>query len=127
MNDSDSSLEGAPDEARERSLEEDLRQLAEDARALAEAELAYQKSRAAFAGQEAKRIAILGAMAAVLVFFALMALTFGLVFALTPLLTAWGATAAVVGGLLLVAVLCGLIAVSRWKYMAAKLSNKEPE
>ena len=125
MKDSETSLDGTLNETRERSLEDDLRQLAEDARALAEAELAYQKSRAAFVGQEAKRMAILGAMAAVLVFFALMALTFGLVFALTPLLTAWGATAAVVGGLLLVAALCGLIAVSRWKYMAAKLSNQE--
>jgi hypothetical protein len=114
-------------EARERSLSDDLRQLAEDARALAEAELAYQRSRAAFAGQEAKRIAMLGALAAVLVFFALMALTVGLVIALTPLLTAWGATAAVFAGLLVVAGLFALLAASRWKRMAATLADEKPE
>lgn len=100
-----------------------MRQLAADARVLAQAELAFQKSRAAFAGQEIKRIAILGVFAAVLVFFALMALTLGLVLALTPLLGAWGATAAVVGGLLLVAAIAGLLAAGRWKRMTALISN----
>lgn len=111
-------------DASERSLTEDLRQLADDARALARAEIAYQKSRAVFAGQEVKWIAILGLLAAVLVFFALMALTLGLVLALTPILTAWGATAAVFVGLLAVAGLCALLAASRWKNMAATLSDE---
>jgi hypothetical protein len=114
----------APADASERSLSDDLRQLADDARVLAQAELAYQKSRAAFAGQEVKRIAILGTLAAVLVFFALMALTLGLVIALTPLLTAWGATAAVFCGLLIVAGLCALLASSRWKRMTAMLADE---
>ncbi|MCB2075994.1 MAG: phage holin family protein [Novosphingobium sp.] len=127
MNDSEPSTARVSGDARERSLPEDLRELAEDARALAEAEFAYQKSRAAFAGQEAKRIAILGLLAAALVFFALMALTLGLVLALTPMLTAWGATAVVVGGLLLVAAICGILAATRWRNMAVTLSEKDPE
>lgn len=108
----------------ERSLADDLRQLADDARTLAQAELAYQKSRAAFAGQEAKGIALLGVLAAILVFFSLMALTVGLVIALAPILTAWGATAAVFGGLLLAAMLCALLAASRWKRMMTLLSDE---
>lgn len=102
-------------EASERSLSDDLRQLVDDARAVAQAEVEYQKSRAAFAGQEARGIALLAVLAAVLAFFALMALTVGLVIALIPLLTAWGATAAVTGGLLIIAGLCGLGAARRWR------------
>ena len=109
--------------ARERSLQEDLRLLADDARVLAQAELAYQKSRAAFAGQEAGRIALLGVLAAVLVFFALMALTLGVVLALTPVLGAWGATAAATGGLLLVAAILGMIVASRVRHMKATLTD----
>lgn len=123
MSDSQPSLAKSVGEAIDRSLPEDLRQLADDARALAEAELAYQKSRAAFAGQEVKRITMLGALAAALVFFALMALTLGLVLALTPLLTAWGATAAVTAGLLITAGLCGLLAAIRWKRMVGRLAE----
>jgi len=108
----------------ERSLIDDLRQLAADARALAEAEAAYQKSRAAFAGEQAKWIAILGLLGAVLFFFALMALTVGLVIALVPLLTAWGATAAVFGGLLLLAGLCAMLAAGRWKHMNRVLRDE---
>lgn len=127
MDDSTPFLTQTPDEARERSLPEDLRQLADDARALAEAELAYQRTRAAFAGQESKRIALLGVFAAVLVFFSLMALTVGLVIALTPVLTAWGATAAVFGGLLIVAGVFALLALSRWKRMTAMLADEKAE
>jgi hypothetical protein len=122
MHDSTPSRTASAD-ASERSLSDDLRQLAEDARALAQAELAFQKSRAAYAGGQAKWIAILGALAAVLVFFALMALTVGLVIALTPTLTAWGATAAVFVGLLIVAGLCALLAAGHWKRLAAMFSD----
>ncbi len=113
------------EEAAERSLKDDLRQLALDARALADAEVSYQKSRAAFAGRETKWIAVLGVVAAVFAFFALVALTVGLVIALTPLLTAWGATAAVFGGLLGVALVCGLIAARRWSHMRETLAEKK--
>jgi hypothetical protein len=84
----------------------DIRQLAADAKNLAEAELAYQTSRAKVAGEAARNIALFGVVAFVLAFFALGALTVGLLLALTPLVTAWGATAIVVGALLIGAFLC---------------------
>lgn len=94
------------------SLVNDLRQLAGDAKTLAEAELAYQISRAKVTGEAARNVAIFGVVAFVLAFFALGALTVGLLLALTPLVTAWGATAIVVGALALGAFAC-LIAASR--------------
>lgn len=111
-------------DASERTLQDDLRLLAADAKALAEAEVAYQKARAGFAGSELPRIAMLGIVAAVLAFFALMALTVGAVLSLTPVLGPWGATAAVVGGLLFIAALCAGVAVLRWKFVAGLLSDK---
>ena len=90
----------------------DLRQLAGDAKNLAEAELAYQASRAKVAGEAARNVAIFGVVAFVLAFFALGALTVGLLLALTPLVTAWGATAIVAGALVLGAFSC-LLAANR--------------
>lgn len=113
------------DDPRERSLADDLRQLAEDGKAYAEAELAYQKSRAALAGQGVKTIAIFGGLAAALVFFALMALTLGLVLALTPLLTAWGAAAASFVGLLVLALICAMVANARFKRMKQFLGPQD--
>ena len=105
-------------------LVDDLRQLAADGRTLLEAELTYQKSRAALAGKAAGGIAGWGALALALVFFALMALVMGLILALTPLLGAWVAMAAVVVGLLVAAALAGAIAAQRWKRTAAQLAEK---
>ncbi|MCK9544238.1 MAG: phage holin family protein [Novosphingobium sp.] len=101
---------GTDDDARERSLVEDLRKLAGDGRAFAEAEIAYQRARVAYAGAAARPIAALGALALCFVFFALMAATVGSVIALAPRLGAWGATGAVAGGLILLAALCALVA-----------------
>ena len=111
------------EDAAERSLVEDVRQLAEDARTLAEAELAYQRSRASLAGSSIGRIAGLGTLALVLVYFALMALVFGLVLALVPHLTTWGATAAVVLGLLIAAALAAGVALAKWKRLSALLKD----
>ncbi len=105
----------------------DLRRLAADAKTLAEAELAYQKSRAAVVGRSVKTIAIYCTLAAVLVVFALGALTVGLLLALTPLVTAWGATAIVAGGLVLAAALCAFAAGGRWRRMTALLGAKDKQ
>lgn len=102
-------------------LTDEIRQLATEARALAEAEAAYQKSRAAFAGSTIPRVIALAVLAAVLGFFALMALTLGAVLALTPMLGAWGAAGAVAGSLLLIALICLALAAARWKWMASIL------
>ena len=114
-------------DAAERSLVEDVRQLIEDGRTLAEAELAYQKSRAAVAGDGVKGAAAYGGLAIALVLFALVALTVGLLIALTPWLTALGATAAVTLGLLLVAGLCTLTAKRRWSAMTEAISGSTDE
>ena len=108
-----------------RSFAEDLRQLADEAKALAEAEFAFQKSRAAYAGSETKGIAGLLVVAAVLVFFAVMALVTGTVIALGPLLGLWGAMAAVTLGLLLLAGLCALGARSKLKRMMAIIGDEK--
>lgn len=112
-----------PDPA-ERSLMEDLRLLAGDARTLAEAELAYQKSRASVLSGGLGKIAGLGAIAALLAILALVALVVGLVFALTPILTAWGATAVVTVGLLLLALVLALWARSSWASLTAVLTGE---
>lgn len=108
---------------RDRSLAGDLRSLAETGRTLAQAELAYQKARAAYAGGEARTIAILGVLAAVLVFFALMGLTFGLVLGLATQFGPWIATAIVVGGLLVVAFILLLMVKARTGRMLANLAD----
>lgn len=103
------------EEARDRSLHDDLRVLAEEARTAAEAEFAFQKSRAAYAGKALPKIAGLLVGAAVLVFFAVMALVVGLVIALAPLLTPWGSMALVTIVLLALALLLALMARSRFE------------
>lgn len=109
----------------ERSLVDDLRLLADDARAFARAEYAYQKSRGFHAGQELKRAVIFTALAVACIIVALMALTMGAVFALTPVLTAWGATAAVVLSLLVLAAVFAVIASTRLRRTAAVLEGDE--
>jgi hypothetical protein len=109
----------------DRSLADDLRQLAEDGKVLARAEAAYQKARAAYLGEQARGIAIRGALAAALVLFALMALALGLVLGLAPMLTIWGATAVVVGGFLLVAFVLAGSASAKWRRMVRMLGSDE--
>lgn len=109
------------------TLEDDLRALIGDGRAFIEAELAWQKARAVFVGKQMGGIALLGLLALALAFFALMALVFGLVLALATTLGAWGATAAVTGGLLLVAALAGLLAALRTKRMVRLIADKQAE
>lgn len=113
-----------PEEAEDPTFAEDLQQLVQEARMLAQAEFAFQKTRAAYAGAEAKTIALLGLIAAVLVFFAIIALVLGAVIALTPALTPWGATAAVTLGLLLSAGICALAAKARFGRMMNAVSDK---
>jgi hypothetical protein len=105
----------------------DIRQLATDAKTLAEAELAFQVSRAKVAGEAARNVAIFGVVAFVFGFFALGALTVGLLLALTPLVTAWGATAIVVGLLALGAILCVSAALRRIRRLRTVLSGGDGE
>jgi uncharacterized membrane protein YqjE len=101
-----------------RSLVDDLRLLADDARTLAEAEFAYQKSRAQVFGGGIGKIVGLAVAALLLVSLALMGLVVGLILALSPLITAWGATAVVVGVLMILAGMAALWAKSLWTRLA---------
>ena len=97
-----------------RSLRDDVEALIEDGRTYLETELVYQKTRAAFVADRAKGALIFGAVAALLGFLALIGLTVGLIIALTPHLTAWGASALVVALLLLGAWIAVGAASKRW-------------
>lgn len=124
--------DGTPDlatgeAARHRHLEDDLRGLFDRGLAFAMTEVELQKARGAYAAGKIKWVAILGGLALVLAFFSLVALTVGLVIALTPMLGALGATFAVFVGLLIVGLACALIAAGQWKSMIKALSNRGSE
>ncbi|WP_260923504.1 phage holin family protein [Novosphingobium sp. 9] len=106
------------------TLVEDLRGLIDETFDLAQAEIAFQKSRAAYAGAETRNVVAMLIMAAIFGFFAFMALVVGLVIALGPLLTPWGAMATVTLGLLVLAALCALSARSRVKRLISALRGK---
>lgn len=118
--------EAADRNARERSLIDDLRQLAQDGRTFAEAEFAYQRSRAAFAGQESKALVALGAGALFFVFFALMALTMGVLMGLAAEVGPWLATLIVVAILFVLALICAITAKTRASRLARLLRDNRP-
>lgn len=119
----------APCPDSERSLIEDVEALIDDGKTYLEAEIAYQKTRAAYVTDKARSALIFGAVAAVLGCLALMGLTVGLIIALTPILTAWGASALVVGLLLAGAVIASRAASERWKGLMSAIegtSGRQP-
>lgn len=83
------------------SIASDLAALAEDGKTLFEAEIGFQKTRLAFAANRSKTALLSGVFALGFIHLALIALVVGMVIALTPYVTAFGATAIVVGVLLL--------------------------
>lgn len=107
-----------------RSLRDDVEALIEDGRIYLETELVYQKSRAAFVADRAKGAVIFGAVAILLAFLALIGLTVGLIFALTPLLTAWGASAIVVALLVIGALVAGRTAAGRWNRLMQAIEGQ---
>lgn len=117
----------AGEAARGRHLEDDLRGLVDSGLGYVKAEVGLQRARAGYAAGRIRSIALLGVVALLLVFFALVALTVGMVFALTPLIGAIWATLLVFGVLVLGAVVAGLMAARQWKQMTAALSNPGAE
>ncbi|KUO57143.1 MAG: hypothetical protein APF78_11785 [Sphingomonadales bacterium BRH_c3] len=83
------------------SLFDDVAALVSDSRNFVQAEVEFQKTRLAFAANRSKSAVLSGLFALAFIHLALIALVVGLVIALTPHVTAWGATAIVVGLLLL--------------------------
>lgn len=109
--------------AGERSLVEDVEALIDDGKTYLEAEIAYQKTRAVFVADRAKAAIVFAALSAGFGFLALIGLTLGLIIALAPLLTAWGASALVVGLLLAGAILAALAARRRWNRLMAAIDT----
>ncbi|GAA4037786.1 phage holin family protein [Parerythrobacter jejuensis] len=109
------------------SLADDVSALIEDGKTYVDAEIAFQKSRAGFAGKKTKGgvIAVLGAFA--FLHLALIGLVVGLIIALEPYLTAFGAVATVVGVLLLGVAIFGGIAVSRFKAVSEAFKSETDE
>lgn len=111
-----------------RSLFEDVEAIIEDGRTYLDAEIQYQKTRAAFVADKAKDAAIFAAVGGSMALLALVALTVGLVIALEPHLTAWGAAAAVTGAWALLAMIFIRLAARRWqRLVGAFLTRKEGE
>jgi hypothetical protein len=113
----------APSLESERSLIEDVEALIDDGKTYLEAEIAYQKTRAIYVADKAKSALIYGAVAASFAFLALVGLTVGLIIALTPLLTAWGASALVVGLLVIGALIAARAAAERWNRLMGAIET----
>ena len=109
-----------------RSLRDDVEALIEDGKTYLESELVYQRTRAAFVADRAKGAVIFGALAAAFGILALIGLTVGLIIALAPLLTAWGASALVVSLLAIAALLAMRAASRRWGRLMRAIES-DPE
>lgn len=107
--------EGAEPSAPVGSLSEDVVALYQDGKTYVAAEMAFQKTRLAFAADRGKSGILLGVSALAVLHLALIGLVVGLIFALSPLITPWGATALVVGILLAAGVVLALKAKSRFE------------
>ncbi len=110
-------------EGEERSLLDDVHALIDDGKTYLEAELSFQKTRAAFVADRAKSTMVFGMVAALLGFLALVGLTVGSIIALTPLLTAWGASALVVAILLAAAALAVRAAARKWSSLIRAITG----
>lgn len=114
----------ATDEAAEnRSLIDDVEVLIEDGKTYLEAELNFQKTRALFVGEQAKGVALYGLVGLVFAWMALIGLTIGLIFALTPALGGWGATGVVVVIWLIVAAVALAAAAKRWRALVSSFER----
>lgn len=111
----------------ELSLADEVEALISDGKTFLEAELSFQKTRLAFVADIAKGAAVFGIIAAAFGALAMVGLTVGLIIALTPILTAWGASAVVVGLIILAALLAARAASNRWKKLISVIQpDHEP-
>ncbi|AOL23616.1 Putative Holin-X, holin superfamily III [Erythrobacter litoralis] len=117
---------GPPEEGLSESLTEELAALIDDGRTYVSAELNFQKTRASLAGKNAGIALGLAIVAVVVLHVAVLALAVGLVMALAPLVTIWGAIAIVVGGLLAVTGLLGWKAAKHGQRIGAIFANDDP-
>lgn len=119
---------GAGAEAAEsRSLIDDVEVLIEDGKIYLEAELNFQKTRALFVGDRAKGVALYALLGLMFAWMALIGLTIGLIFALTPSLGGWGATGVVVVVWLAIAGFALRAAAGRWKQLMASFDPEDTQ
>ena len=116
-----------PSEPGDESLREELAALIDNGRNYAQAEIAFQKTRAALAGRSIGIAAAAAIVAIILLHIAFLALAVGLVMALEPLVTIWGAIGIVFGGLLLLVALLGWIALKNGKKLGYLFSSADAE
>lgn len=109
----------------QRSLVDDLEAIIDDGRTYLDAEIQFQKTRVAYVTDRAKDAAIYAAIGGALALLALVALTVGLVFALSPHLTAWGAVAVVTGAWALGAAIFIRMAARRWNHLVSTFLNQQ--
>ena len=98
-----------------RSLVEDVVHLVEDGKVYLDAEVQYQKARAGVVGSGARKAAMLAALGFAFVLLALLAITVGLLLALTSLFGVWWAMLVVTLGLLSCAGGCAVLARGKWR------------
>ena len=116
---------GAGEPPVDESIIEEIGAVIDDAKIYATAELAFQKTRAKLLGKNAAIAAGAVVLAIILLHISLIALAVGLVLALEPHVTIWGAIAIVVGVMLLGVGLLGYAAVSRGRFIAAMFAKEE--
>lgn len=100
------------------SIIEELGGLIEDAGLYATAELAFQKNRAKLAGKNVAIAALVIVLALILLHLSLIALAVGMVMALEPIFTIWGAIGIVVGIMLLATIALVMIAWSKARLLS---------
>ncbi|MEP3051311.1 MAG: phage holin family protein [Erythrobacter sp.] len=93
------------------SLTEEIAALIDDGRTYAETEIAFQKTRASLAGRKIGGALLFAILALILLHIAFITLAVGVVIALEPLVTIWGAIGIVVGALILGVI--GLVLLAR--------------
>jgi hypothetical protein len=91
------------------------------------AEIAYQKARVGFGWSRGKRVVAFLALAAAFGGLTLVALVVGLLIALAPLITAWGALAVVGLGLALLSFLCFRSAVTAFRQARSVVVGEGPD
>ena len=116
----------APPPVYDESIVEELGAVIDDAKLYATAELAFQKTRAKLLGKSVGIAAGAVVLAIILLHVSVIALAVGLVLALEPLVTIWGAIAIVVGVMLLGVGILGYVAVSRGRTIGEMFASEEP-
>lgn len=126
-NTSDNGEQASGEPVFDESLTDEIAALIDDGRTYATAEIEFQKARAALAGRSVGFAAGFVVVALILLHIALLALAVGMVMALEPLVTIWGAIAIVVGVLLLGVGLLVHRAAAHGKLLGKLFSNAETD